>query len=66
MNLEDLSPELKERALACKTPEDVLALAKQEGYDLSDEELEAVSGGGWLCNGNCSEVDGPCRTMNYC
>ena len=26
MNLEDLSPELKEKALACKTPEELLAL----------------------------------------
>ena len=31
MNYEDLSPELKEKAKACKTPEDILALAKEEG-----------------------------------
>ena len=29
MNLEDLSLEQKERALACKTPEEILALAKE-------------------------------------
>jgi hypothetical protein len=29
-----------------KTPEDIIALAKEEGYDLSDAELEQVSGGG--------------------
>ena len=45
MNFEELTPEQKEKALACKTPEDVLALAKAEGYELSAEELEAVSGG---------------------
>ena len=50
MNLEDLSPELKEKALACKTPEELLALASEEGYELSDEELAAVSGGvDWSC-----------------
>ncbi len=33
------------------TPEDLIELAKDEGYDLSDEELEAINGGekklGW-------------------
>ena len=43
----DISPELREKAMACKTPEEFLALAKSEGYKLSDEEMEAVSGGGW-------------------
>ena len=45
MNFADLTPEQQEKARACKTPEDVLALAKAEGYELADEELEAVSGG---------------------
>jgi len=45
MRFEDMSPELKEKALTCTTPEEVLALAKESGYELSAEELEAVSGG---------------------
>ena len=46
----DLSPELRAKAMACKTPEEMLALAKAEGYKLSEEELAAVSGGGtWSC-----------------
>lgn len=45
MKFEDLTPELKEKALACKTTEDLLALAKDEGYELSEQELEDVSGG---------------------
>ena len=34
MNIDDLdiSPELKEKARACKTPNEMLALAKKEGY----------------------------------
>ena len=45
MNYEDLTSEQKEKLKACKTPEDILALAKAEGYDLSDDELNSVSGG---------------------
>ena len=47
MNLEDLAPELKERALACKTPGQLLDLAQSEGMELTDEQLKSVSGGGW-------------------
>ena len=61
MKFEDLTPEQQEKAKACKTPEDVLALAKEEGFALSDEELEAVSGGEeWVkrCNDRtCSMYD---------
>ena len=45
MNFNDLTPEQQEKVRACKTTEDILALAKEEGYQLSDKELEAVSGG---------------------
>lgn len=45
MNYEDLTPEQMEKAKACKTPEELLALAKEEGYELSEEDLNAVSGG---------------------
>ena len=45
MEFDDLSQELKERAKACETPEELLALAKEEGIVLSDEDLEQVSGG---------------------
>ena len=60
MNIDDLdiSPELKEKARACKTPDEILALAKKEGYKLSDEEMQAVSGG-WGCSDDCLDVDCP-------
>lgn len=45
MNYDDLSPELQEKAKACTTSEEVLALAKAEGYELTDEQLESVAGG---------------------
>jgi hypothetical protein len=54
MKLENLSPEIKQKVLSCQTPEELLALAKEEGYELSEEELRAVSGGGdWI--GGCTE-----------
>ena len=47
MKFENLTPELQEKAKACKTPEEMLEVAKSIGYSLSDEELEAISGGGF-------------------
>ena len=46
MRFEDLTPEQKEKAKNCKTIEDLLALAKDEGYTLTEEEIDAISGGG--------------------
>ena len=34
MEFKDLSPELREKARSCKTPEDFLELAKAEGYEI--------------------------------
>ena len=45
MDFENLTDEQKAKAQACKTPEEMLALAREEGYELSDEQLDAVSGG---------------------
>ncbi len=46
MNFEDLkSPELQEKLKACKTADELVALAKEQGLELSDEQLEALSGG---------------------
>ena len=44
--LKGLTEEQIAKVKACKTQEEMLALAKAEGIELSDEQLEAVSGGG--------------------
>ncbi len=48
MTADNLTPELKEEAKG-KTAEELIALAEQKGIELSDEQLERVSGGntGW-------------------
>ena len=65
MNVEELSAELQEKVKACKTPEEILSLAKDEGYELSDEELEAVSGGWYFCSDKicniCPDFQMPCK-----
>lgn len=51
MNFDDLSDELKAKVRASETTEELMALAEQEGIELSDEQLEGIAGGGWSCLG---------------
>ncbi len=44
--LEGLTEEQIKKVENCKDSEEILALAKEEGVTLTDEQLEAVSGGG--------------------
>ena len=55
MDFDNLNDELKAKAKACTSPEELLDLAREEGFDLSDEELETIAGG-WMC-GHCPTVD---------
>lgn len=53
MNFEDLSPELQEKVKACTSPEELFELAKDEGVELSEEQLDAVSGGWCPVHSDC-------------
>ena len=53
--LKGLTDEQIKKVEACNSSEEVLALAKAEGYELSEEQLEAVSGGG--CGGGKEKCD---------
>ena len=44
--LKGLTDEQIAKVKACKNQEELLELAKEENIDLTDEQLEAVSGGG--------------------
>lgn len=54
MTFDELTPEQKARAKGCTSAEELLAIAREEGYELSDEELEQVTGGvSWGCIDDC-------------
>ena len=44
--LKGLTEEQIAKVKACKSHEELLALAKAEGIELTDEQLEVVNGGG--------------------
>ena len=50
---DNLSEGVEAKLHGCETPEEILALAQEEGYELTDEQLEGVSGGwGDKCDGH--------------
>ena len=59
--LNTLTDEQKKRVEAAQSPEELLALAKEAGYKLSPDQLEAVNGG-WCpdCGGQCIGYDPNC------
>ena len=63
MNLEDyikdLTPELQEKARACSSLEELLALAKEAEVPVPDEALQAIAGGADLDVGSCNTDDCP-------
>jgi hypothetical protein len=47
-----LTEEQREVARGLKTPEEMLKFAQDEGIELTPEQLENISGGGWWpCGG---------------
>ena len=46
MDYAGLTPEQRKKAKEIKTADDLVAFAKEEGLELTDEQLDAVSGGG--------------------
>jgi predicted RNA-binding Zn-ribbon protein involved in translation (DUF1610 family) len=72
MNLEDyikdLDPELQERARACGSAEELLALAKEAKVPLSDEALATIAGGEEIASGTCIKKKCPkcgCTRLGY-
>ena len=46
-SFDELTPEQMEKARACKSADDLIELAKSEGIELNDDQLDAIAGGSW-------------------
>ena len=53
--LKGLSEEQIAKASKCKSTEELLELAKKEGFELTEEQLQAVNGGA------CVDAEGPSK-----
>ena len=61
-HFENLPEEIQAKAKDCKTPEEMLELAREEGYELSDAELSGIAGGlDWDCATDCPSIGDYCR-----
>ena len=58
--LKGLTEEQISRVKACKNIEETLAVAKEEGIELTEEQLEAVSGGCGTGHGSTWYTGGVC------
>lgn len=58
------APDLQERAKGCQTPEEILELAREEGIELSDEDLEHVAGGWGASDSGCGVKCPECGSYN--
>ena len=53
---DNIPEELADKAKNCKNPEEILALVQEAGFELSDDELQSVSGGAsWSCISDCPD-----------
>jgi hypothetical protein len=43
----ELTPEQMEKARECKNADELVELAKAEGIELNDDQLDAIAGGTW-------------------
>lgn len=51
MNLDNFTEDQKQRVQECTNAEEIMAFVRDEGIELTDEQLDAVSGGliaGWF------------------
>ena len=56
MNFEDMTPDQQAKAKACTSFEEMVSLAREEGVELTDEQLDDISGGAWYSH--CESVGG--------
>ncbi|MBE6472053.1 MAG: hypothetical protein E7Z99_00515 [Coriobacteriaceae bacterium] len=64
MKFEELTLKQQEKVRTCRNADDLRRLAEEEGVELSDEQIEAISGGSWgglvscpVCGGSNVNLD---------
>ena len=65
MRLEDLTMEMVEKAKGCETREERMAFIRENGIELSDEQLEGVSGGESYNSSGSSSGECPKRKWGH-
>ena len=66
MNFEDLKkPELQERLKTCNSPEELLALARGLGFELSDEALDSIAGEREWYEPRCPRNTADCPRLSH-
>ncbi|MBQ2069444.1 MAG: hypothetical protein II467_00775 [Bacilli bacterium] len=65
--LKGLTEEQIEKVRTCKTSDEILALAKKEGIELSDEQLQVVTGGSACITtpNECPKCGSRCINTDY-
>ena len=65
MKLDEFSEELQAKVKACQTPEELRNVAKEEGLELTDQQLDAIAGGGFWdwCSDDCTS---DCSSKGVC
>ena len=58
--LNTLTDEQKEKVKAAQTPEELLAIAKEAGHELSRKQLDAIAGGEICLWHQCEQLE-PCK-----
>lgn len=72
MNIDDsifsrLTDEQKKKLEEAKTPEELISLAKDQGYELTPDQLEAIAGGEkWDCHHCPKECGSYCHNYQGC
>ena len=65
--LNTLTDEQKKKVETAQSPEELLAFAKEAGYELSQGQLEAISGGGWcVSDGTPPTCETVCQMEALC
>ena len=63
--LKGLTEEQVAKVKACKSNEEILAVAKEEAIELTDEQLSAVSGGNCFTDFDCPKYGGTIDGNSY-